>query len=80
MSPVCCLQKPILFFSSISNRFKQVLASERRFRKLNAFQARGVWAASDPDVKGHKSLRDLKVGILGLGQMGTQIAKTFKVG
>jgi hypothetical protein len=31
------------------------------------------------EVKGHKSLRDVKIGVIGLGKMGSQIAKTFKV-
>ena len=53
--------------------------SEHRFRKLNAFQSKGEWASKDPEVLGYKSLRDLKIGILGLGKMGSQIAKTFKV-
>ena len=57
----------------------QVLSSERRFRKLTDYQSKEVWANRDQEVIGHKSLRDLKIGVLGLGQMGTQIARTFKV-
>ena len=70
-------------FKPVPNRFYrfvlQVLVSERRFRKLNDFQLKEEWAARDPEVKGHRTLKDLKIGILGVGKMGNQIARAFKV-
>ena len=71
------------WFKPVPNRFYrfvlQVLVSERRFRKLNDFQLKEEWAARDPEVKGHRTLKDLKIGILGVGKMGNQIARAFKV-
>ena len=72
------LPSPICMTSFMTVPY-QVLSSERRFRKLTSYQSKEVWANRDQEVIGHQSLRDLKIGVLGLGQMGTQIARTFKV-
>ena len=56
----------------------QVINAERGFgRKMVQAQIDKQWIADQ--VSHHRGLNELKIGILGVGQMGKVIAKTFKV-
>ena len=56
----------------------QVINAERGFaRKMVQAQIDKQWIADK--VSHHRGLNELKIGILGVGQMGKFIAKTFKV-
>ena len=37
------------------------------------------WLVDQTPITDHRGLNELKIGILGVGQMGQCIAKTFKV-
>ena len=56
----------------------QVINVERGFgKKMVQAQIDKKWIANQ--VSHHRGLNELKIGILGVGQMGKFIAKTFKV-
>ena len=42
-------------------------------------QMRQEWLVDQKPITDHRGLNELKIGILGVGQMGQCIAKTFKV-
>jgi len=53
-----------------------VLNIERNFSKMRESQAKQTW---DKDsANSYRSLRELNIGILGLGEIGMECAKTFK--
>lgn len=56
----------------------QTLMSERRFRLLLDMQSKSEWAKKGSEAWDYRNLRDLKIGILGCGQMGGSTAKLFK--
>ena len=76
--PVCRFAHPS--FSQLISEYvlAQVINVERGFgRKMVQAQNDKQWIANQ--VSHHRGLNELKVGILGVGQMGKFIAKTFKV-
>ena len=53
---------------------------ERGFgRKMVKAQNEKKWITDQIHITNHRGLNELKIGILGVGQMGKYIAKTFKV-
>ena len=76
--PVCRFAHPS--FSQLISEYvlAQVINAERGFaRKMVQAQIDKQWIADK--VSHHRGLNELKIGILGVGQMGKFIAKTFKV-
>ena len=57
-----------------------VINSERGFGgKMLEAQMKQEWLVDQTPITDHRGLNELKIGILGVGQMGQCIAKTFKV-
>jgi len=54
-----------------------IINMERNYPVVHASQAQGFWNKSD-DLKNYRCLNELKIGILGVGQMGKCTAKIFK--
>ena len=76
--PVCRFSHPS--FSQLISEYvlAQVINVERGFgRKMIQAQIDREWITEQ--VSQHRGLNELKIGILGVGQMGKCIAKTFKV-
>ena len=57
-----------------------VINAERGFgRKMLEAQMSQEWLMNQKPITDHRGLNELKIGILGVGQMGQCIGKTFKV-
>lgn len=54
----------------------QVIAWERNFRAMDMRQQEHTWTTSAS--ASYRTLSQLKIGVLGLGQIGKQVAKSFK--
>ena len=78
--PVCRFSHPT--FSQLITEYvvAHVINSERGFgRKMLEAQMSQEWLVDQRPITDHRGLNELKIGILGVGQMGQCIAKTFKV-
>ena len=78
--PVCRFSHPT--FSQLITEYvvAHVINSERGFgRKMLDAQRKQEWLVNQTPITDHRGLNELKIGILGVGQMGQWIAKTFKV-
>jgi phosphoglycerate dehydrogenase-like enzyme len=75
---VCRFSHPI--FSQLITEYvvAHVINSERGFsRKMVQAQTDREWITEQ--ASNHRPLKEIKIGILGVGQMGKSIAKMFKV-
>ena len=75
---VCRFSHPI--FSQLITEYvvAHVINSERGFgRKMVQAQTDKEWITEQ--ASNHRPLKEIKIGILGVGQMGKSIAKMFKV-
>ena len=78
--PVCRFSHPT--FSQLITEYvvAHVINSERGFgKKMLDAQIKQEWLVNQTPITDHRGLNELKIGILGVGQMGQCIAKTFKV-
>ena len=78
--PVCRFAHPT--FSQLITEYvlAHVINVERGFgRKMVKAQIDKTWITDQIHITNHRGLNELKIGILGVGQMGKYIAKTFKV-
>jgi len=77
--PICRFAHPT--FSQLITEYvvAHVINSERGFgRKMLDAQMKQEWLVDQTPITDHRGLNELKIGILGVGQMGQCIAKTFK--
>ena len=78
--PVCRFAHPT--FSQLITEYviAHVINVERGFgRKMVQAQIDREWITDQIHITNYRGLSELKIGILGVGQMGKYIAKTFKV-